>query len=398
MSQHIKNAKESHGASTRALHSGKISSHWTHSPVISPLYMSTTFETPDPGQAAFEYSRCDNPTRSELQGILASLESAKYALAFSSGLGALTTASYLLEAGQHVLCCDDVYGGTHRFFARCATRMGIETTFVDGLDVDNLTNLFRPGSTKMVWLETPTNPTMKILDVEKIVEHIKALDQSCIVVVDNTFMTPIFQSPLKMGADIVMHSCTKYINGHSDVIMGCLVTNNTDLYEQLKFNQNALGIIPSSFDCSQVIRSVRTLNVRVRRQAASAMEVAKFLESQPQVERVLYPGLESHPQHELARRQYSGFSGMISFYLKSNQGDESVKLVKAVKVFHIAVSLGCVCSLIEIPSLMTHSAVPEEARLKLGISDNLLRISVGLEDVDDLINDLKQAFSVAYES
>lgn len=366
--------------------------------------MSTTFETLDPGHADYEYSRCDNPTRTELQGILASLESAKFGLAFSSGLGALTTASYLLKSGQHVLCCDDVYGGTNRFFRQCASRMGIETTFIDGCNLDSLVASFRQGQTKMVWLETPTNPTMKIIDVEKIVQLIKGLDKECIVVVDNTFMTPIFQSPLKMGADIVMHSCTKYINGHSDVIMGALMTNNKELYDQLKFQQNALGIVPSSFDCSQVIRSIKTLNVRVRRQAATAMEVARYLESLPQVKKILYPGLESHPQHELAKRQYSGFSGMISFYVKSaprsskaiEGAEEALKIVKAVKVFHVAVSLGCVCSLIEIPSLMTHSAVPEAQRLSLGISDNLLRISVGLEDAHDLINDLKQAFEAAY--
>lgn len=363
--------------------------------------MSTTFETLEPGHADFEYSRSDNPTRTEVQKILATLESAKHGLAFSSGLGALTTASYLLRSGQHVLCCDDVYGGTHRFFACCASRMGIETTFVDGVDVSNLVNNFRAGTTKMVWLETPTNPTMKILDIERIVKEIKALDENCIVVVDNTFMTPIFQSPLKMGADIVHHSCTKYINGHSDVIMGALMTNNQELYDQLKFQQNALGIVPSAFDCSQVIRSIKTLNVRVARQATSAIEVAKFLETIPQVEKVLYPGLKSHPQYELAVRQCSGFSGMISFYVKSSYADkgiEAIKVLQAVKVFHTAVSLGCVCSLIEIPSLMTHPAVPEVERLKLGISDNLLRISVGLEDVGDLISDLRQAFEAAYGS
>lgn len=389
--------KNSYGQATNALHSGNQSMHWTHSPIMAPLYMSTTFETLEPGRASYEYSRCDNPTRAELQSYLSALESAKHALAFSSGLGALTTASYLLESGRHVLCCDDVYGGTNRFFSRCASKMGIKTTFVDGILIENWTNNFKLGQTKMIWIETPTNPTMKIVDVEQIVKAIKQLDSECIIIVDNTFMTPIFQSPLKMGADIVMHSCTKYINGHSDVIMGTLITNNDKLYEKLKFFQNALGIVPSAFDCSQVIRSIKTLNVRVRQQAANAMLVARYLEQrQPNVSVVLYPGLESHPQHKLACEQYSGFGGMISIYVDSINGDEAIKIVKAVKVFHTAVSLGCVCSLIEIPSLMTHSAVPELERTKLGINDNLIRLSIGLEDPEDLINDLEQAFKAAY--
>lgn len=392
------NEKKCHGQSTNALHSGLASEHWTHSPVITPLYMSTTFETLQPGEAQFEYSRCDNPTRTELQSHLKSLESSKYALAFSSGLGAMTTTSYLLESGQHVLCCDDVYGGTNRFFTHCLSRMGINTTFIDGITVQNWIDGFLPGKTKLVWIETPTNPTMKIIDVENVVAKVKELDSECVVVVDNTFMTPIFQSPLKMGADIVLHSCTKYINGHSDVIMGALMTNDHKLYQRLKYLQNALGIIPSAFDCSQVIRSIKTLPIRVKQQETSAIVIARYLEKHPSVEKVLYPGLESHPQHHLAVKQYKGFSGMISIYIKTVTGNEAVKIVQAVKVFHAAVSLGCVCSLIQIPSLMTHSAVCEEERLKLGITNNLLRLSIGLENVEDLIQDLEQAFVSAYES
>lgn len=418
MTSHAMDEHAHRKAVTQIMHAGNSSSHWTYSPVMPPLYMSTTFETLEPGVAMYEYSRCDNPTRTELQRYLAALESAKHALAFSSGLGALTTVSYLLKSGQHVLCCDDVYGGTNRFFSHCSTRMGIETTFIDGVSLSNWLNAFRKGQTKLVWIETPTNPTMKIVDISNIVNHIKELDAECIVVVDNTFMSPLFQSPLKMGADIVMHSCTKYINGHSDVIMGAIMTNNEDLYKRLKFMQNALGIVPSAFDCSQVIRSIKTLDVRVRRQQSSAMLIADYLESDKcsaYVERVLYPGLKSHPQHELAEKQCSGFSGMISIYLKpssienglssdkNNNKDRdasarAVKLVQSVKVFHTAVSLGCVCSLIEIPSLMTHSAIPEKVRSGLGVTDNLVRLSIGLEDPQDLIEDLKIAFQRAYES
>jgi len=392
----LSNESRNSGQSTKALHSGNKSSHWTNSPVVSPLYMSTTFETLEPGQSSFEYSRSDNPTRAELERHLKSLESAEYALAFSSGLGALTTVSYLMESGQHVLCCDDVYGGTNRFFSKCATRMNIKTTFVDGTVLENWTDNFVQGKTGLVWIETPTNPTMKIMDVEKIVDAIKKLDSKCIVVIDNTFMTPIFQNPLKYGADMVMHSCTKYINGHSDVIMGCIMTNDKILYDRMKFLQNALGIVPSAFDCSQVIRSIKTLAVRVRQQSASAMKIAKHLEKHPMVERVIYPGLESHPQHSLAVKQYSGFSGMLSIYIKSIKGDEAIKMVQAVEIFHAAVSLGCVCSLIEIPCLMTHSAVPEEERIKLGITKNLIRLSIGLEDAEDLIHDLDRALEAAF--
>lgn len=384
---------EEMGFATRALHSGEKASHWTYSPVVAPLYMSTTFETLDPGNAMYEYSRCDNPTRAELQKSLRSLESANYALAFSSGLGALTTTSYLLKAGQHVLCCDDVYGGTNRYFSKCLNLHGIDTSFVEGTILSNWVDNFIPGKTKMVWIESPTNPTMKIIDIERVAEEIKKLDPECIIVVDNTFMTPVFQSPLKMGADIVLHSCTKYINGHSDLILGAIMLNDQKLYERLKFFQNALGIVPSAVDCMLVSRSIKTLQVRVRQQAKSALEVAQFLEKHSYVDRVVYPGLKSHPQHDLALKQYSGFGGMISIYLKSDGKEEAVKVLQAVNIFKTAVSLGCVCSLIEIPSLMTHSAMAKEERERLNMTDNLLRLSIGLEDVDDLIKDLDQALS-----
>lgn len=360
--------------------------------------MTTTYENLEPGQAEYEYSRPKNPTRTELEKYLASLESAKYALSFSSGLGALTTTSFLLKSGQHLLCCDDVYGGTHRFFTKCIGRMGIDVSFVRNLDVEGWLEHFRPGVTKLVWIETPTNPTMKITDYQNLSLAVKKLDPECLIVVDNTFMSPVLQNPLKLGADIVMHSCTKYINGHSDVIMGALMLNNDDLYAKLTFFQNALGIVPSAFDCSQVIRSIKTLDLRVKRQAESAMKIAKFLEGHDGVSQVMYPGLESHPQHELAVKQYpSGlYGGMISFYVKSDDGSKALKLVQSTKVFHLAVSLGCVSSLIEIPSIMTHSAVPEDERNRLGMTDNLVRLSIGIEDVDDLIHDLLQAFQIAF--
>lgn len=360
------------------------------------MYLTTTFEVREPGNAVYDYSRSDNPTRTELQRVLASIETAKYALAFSSGLGALTTVSYLLESGQNILCSDDVYGGTFRLFSRCIARMGIDTTYVDGTVVKNWVDNFKPGKTRLVWIDTPTNPTMKIIDIKSVVQEIKRLDEECIVVVDNTFITPVFQSPLKLGADMVMHSCSKYIGGHSDIIMGALMTNNTKLYEQLKFYQNSLGVVPGVFDCWLMIRSIKTLEIRVRHQTANAMKVAEFLESHKYVEGVLYPGLKSHPQHELCTRQCTGYGAMLSMYIKSTKGDEPSNFVRAVEVFRAAESLGCVCSLIEIPSLMTHASVPEENRNKLGITNNLLRLSIGSENVQDLISDLEGAFKKVY--
>lgn len=390
-------AVESYGSSTRALHAGSKPSHWTHSPIMPPLYMSTTFEVLDPGNAFYDYSRSDNPTRTELQNIMAALEFAKYSLAFSSGLGALTTITYLLESGQHVLCCDDVYGGTFRLFDKCLSRMGIETTYVDGIVAGSWAKSFRPGKTKMVWLETPTNPTLKVIDIEAVVAEVKAIDPECIVVADNTFMSPIFQNPLKLGADIVSHSCSKYLGGHSDIIMGAIMTSNEKLYSQLKFFQNSLGITPSTFDCHLMIRSIKTLQIRVNAQEANAIQLAKYLEKHPKIEKVIYPGLESHPQHELVKRQCSGFGAMLSIYVKELNGLESGKIMRAVKIFHPAESLGCVCSLIEVPALMTHASVPEVERAKLGITNNMLRLSAGTENIQDLIQDLEQALDYTYK-
>lgn len=391
------NSNKSYGLTTRATHSSTLPSEWAHSPIVPPLYLTTNYEVLEPGNAVYDYSRGGNPTRTELQKYLASLESTEYALAFSSGLGSITTLTYLLEAGQHILSCDDVYGGTFRLFSRCVSRMGIETTYVDGVELANWTKNFRVGKTKMVWIETPSNPTMKVIDVKAVVQAVKALDKECLVVVDNTFMSPVFQSPMKLGADIVMHSCTKYIGGHSDIIMGALMLNDKSLYDRLKFLQNSLGIVPGNYDCSLMIRSIKTLEVRVRQQTANAMKIAEYLEAHDKVEKVLYPGLKSHPQHELATRQATGYGAMLSVYIAAPKGDEPVKLVRAVKLFHPAESLGCVCSLIEIPALMTHASVPKDNRLKLGITDNMLRVSIGIENVEDLIGDLESAFKSVYE-
>ena len=385
-----------YGLSTRVTHSSTKPSDWAHSPIVAPIYLTTTFEVLEPGNAVYDYSRSDNPTRTELQKYFANIEKAKYSLAFSSGLGALTTLTYLLQTGQHILCCDDVYGGTFRLFSRCTARMGIETSYVDGTELKNWEANFRVGKTKMVWIETPTNPMLKIIDIVAVVKAIKSLDKDCIVVVDNTFMTSVFQLPLELGADIVMHSCSKYMSGHSDIIMGCVMLNNDQLYKELKFYQNSLGITPSPYDCAMMMRSLKTLDIRVRQQTTNAMKIAQYLEAHELTDRVLYPGLESHPQHKLAVQQSTGFGAMLSVYIKLRHGDEPFKFMRAVKIFHPAESLGCVCSLIEIPAIMTHASVPKESRQRLGISDNLLRLSVGIENVEDLIADLDAAFQEVY--
>jgi cystathionine gamma-lyase len=385
-----------YGLTTRASHSGADPNDWTYGPIVPPIYPTTTFKVGEPGKAVYDYSRCDNPTRTELQKTLASLESTEYALVFSSGLGAITPFAFLIGTGKHILSCDDVYGGTFRLMSRCFNNLGIETTYVDGVKLSNWTDNFRVGQTKLVWVETPSNPTMKVIDIKAVVDAVKKLDKECIVVVDNTFITSVYQSPIKLGADIVMHSCSKYMGGHSDIIMGALMLNNKDLYDRFKFFQNSLGIVPGTHDCHLMLRSVKTLEIRVRQQTANAMRIAEWLEAHDKVEKVLYPGLKSHPQHELAARQCTGFGAMLSVYIKAPKGDEPFKFVRAVKLFHCAESLGCVTSLIEIPAFMTHSSVPKDNRMKLGITDNMLRVSIGIENVEDLIGDLDNAFKQVY--
>jgi cystathionine gamma-lyase len=324
---------------------------------------------------------------------LAPLEKAKYALTFSSGLGATTTLSYLLKSGDSVLSVDDVYGGTNRFFRQCASRMGIHIDFVDMRDLD-LTEKALKDSTAMVWIETPTNPTLKLVDIKAVCEIVRKRLPKCFIVVDNTFASSFFQNPLQLGADIVMQSLTKYMNGHSDVVMGAIMLNDDELYEKMKYLQNACGAIPSPFDCYLVNRGLKTLHVRMREHQSNGMKVAQWLSTNPRIEKVLYPGLESHPQHELYKRQMKGFGGMISVYLK---GDlcQTLDFFKHLQHFCCAESLGGYESLVEHPALMTHASVPAEQRATLGITDNFVRISVGLEDVDDLIKDLDQALHKA---
>jgi len=323
-----------------------------------------------------------------MEDCVATLEGGSYGLAFASGSATCMSIIHLLSSGDHVICGDDVYGGTNRYFNKVATPCnGISFTFVDTTNPENIRGAIQEN-TKMVWLETPTNPTLKITDIKRACEI--AHEKDLIVVVDNTFMSSYFQRPLLLGADIVMHSMTKYMNGHSDVVMGVLATNSEDLFTRMKFIQNSIGAVPAPFDCYMVLRGLKTLHLRMQRHASNALEVATFLEQHDKVEKVTYPGLASHPQHELASKQMTGFGGMVTVYLKGGL-KESTRFLEALKLFALAESLGAVECLAEHPAIMTHAAVPREQRALLGISDSLVRLSVGVEDIADILSDLVQA-------
>eukprot|EP00455_Lapot_gusevi_P013053 TRINITY_DN1629_c0_g1_i1.p1 TRINITY_DN1629_c0_g1~~TRINITY_DN1629_c0_g1_i1.p1 ORF type:complete len:391 (+),score=157.33 TRINITY_DN1629_c0_g1_i1:74-1246(+) len=376
------------GFGTIAIHAGDQIEPRTGA-VCTPISLATTYVQESPGEhRGFEYSRTNNPTRFTMEKCLATLEHAQYGLAFASGSAATGTLINMLKSGDHVISIDDVYGGTQRFFRRVAAPCyGVEFSFVD-FTVEGALEAAFTEKTKMVWCETPTNPTLKIADIEKVAKLAK--QHNCLLVVDNTFASPYFQTPLDLGADIVVHSITKYINGHSDVVMGFVATSNTEVYEKLKFLQNSLGAVPAPFDCYMVLRGVKTLHVRMRQHEQNAIAVAQFLNSHPKVERTVFPGLESHPQHEIAKKQMRGFGGMITFYLKGGLV-QSRQFLEALKLFVCAESLGAVESLAEHPAIMTHASVPAEQRRELGISDNMVRLSIGIEDIADIIHDLSTA-------
>lgn len=376
--------------------------------VMTPIYQTSTYAQASPGQhKGYEYSRTDNPTRTVLHNQLAALEGGENCLVFSSGMASIDAVLNLLQAGDHVVAGDDLYGGSYRIFTKVAVHRGITFTFVDPNDDEKLRAAFTPA-TKLVWIETPTNPMMNLIDIRKVADI--AHENDCLLCVDNTFMSPFNQRPIELGADIVMHSMTKYINGHSDVVMGALIMNDREmkppkrmwtdpnfaapktLYARLKFLQNAIGATPGPFDCFLVLRGIKTLAVRMERHNANAAKVAAYLEGHAKVESVRYPGLPSHPGHELARSQMRGFGGMITFFLKGGL-DESRRFLETVRLFTLAESLGGVESLIEHPAIMTHASVPPDVRAQIGLTDNLIRISVGLENVDDLIRDIEQALA-----
>ncbi len=372
---------------TRAIHAGQQPDPSTGA-IMTPIFQTSTYVQSSPGHhQGYEYSRTHNPTRDALEDCLASLEGGEHGVCFASGCAATSTIMHLLESGVHVVSGDDVYGGTYRLFTKVFRQMGIGFSFVDMTDLKAFEKSLTP-STELVWLESPTNPMLKISDISAIcdIAHARGIP----VLVDNTFMSPYFQSPLELGADMVVHSTTKFINGHSDVVGGAVVTNDDQIAEQLRFLQNSMGAVPAPMDCWLVMRGVKTLAVRMRQHEQNARIIAEFLDDHPGVEKTIHPSLESHPQHELAKEQMSGFGGMITFEVSG--GLESARqLLEKVELFALAESLGGVESLIEHPAIMTHASVPPEVRAELGISDGLVRLSVGIEDSDDLIADLEQA-------
>ena len=360
--------------------------------VVIPIHLSSTFarkKVEEPTQG-YEYSRTGNPTRKALESRLASLEDARFGLAFASGMAAETTlALTMLRAGDHVIAFDDLYGGTRRLFDRILSKnFQVEVSYVDARDPQNISRAIREN-TRMIWLETPTNPLMKLCDIRAISEISKKANM--LLVVDNTFMTPYFQNPLLLGADLVVHSTTKYLNGHSDSVGGALMLSDKNTYLLLKFNQNATGAILSPFDSFLVLRGIKTLAVRMKEHKKNAQQVADYLQEHPKVKKVNYPGLKSHPQYELAKKQMSGFGGMLSFEIVGGL-KEAEQFLGNLKIFSLAESLGGVESLIEHPARMTHASVPPEIRKQIGITDSLIRISIGIENIDDLIEDLDQAF------
>ncbi|WP_053970955.1 cystathionine gamma-synthase [Mangrovimonas sp. ST2L15] len=373
---------------TKTIHGGQ-----KHDPaygaVMPPIYQTSTYAQSTPGgHKGFEYSRTHNPTRQALENALASIENGTHGLAFGSGLAAIDAVMKLLKPGDEVISTNDLYGGSYRLFTKIFQDFGIKFHFVGMQDVSKIEDYINEN-TKLVWVETPTNPMMNIIDIKGVSEIAKK--HKLLLAVDNTFATPYLQQPLDLGADIVMHSATKYLGGHSDVVMGALVVKDEELADRLYFVQNASGAVCGPQDSFLVLRGIKTLHVRMQRHCENGKKVAEFLESHPKVEKVYWPGFEFHPNHEVAKSQMSDFGGMISFTTKGNNYEEAIKTVENLKVFTLAESLGGVESLAGHPASMTHASIPKEEREKTGVVDSLIRLSVGIEDADDLIEDLNQA-------
>lgn len=379
--------------STKAIHAGNepnLKDGGSGDPII-PIHLSTTFARSKVAipTAGYEYSRSGNPTRAALEKNLAELEDGKYAYAFSSGLAAITTVLLSLKQGDHILSIDDVYGGTRRLFNQVFANLGLTFTFADFSNGENIVPNVRPN-TKIIWIESPTNPLLKIVDIKSVCDF--ANSKNIMTVVDNTFASPFFQKPLNLGADITLHSMTKYIGGHSDTVAGCTVLNNEELALKIKFLQNAAGAILSPFDSFQILKGIKTLSLRMKKHEENAKQVIDYLSKNKKIKKIYYPGLPSHPNHDIAKKQMSGFGGMLSFELDLPL-EESVKFLESLKLIAIAESLGVVESLIEHPASMTHASVPKTDREKIGLTDGLIRLSVGIEDVEDIISDIDQALS-----
>ncbi len=359
--------------------------------IMTPVYQTSTFAQSSPGvHQGYDYSRAGNPTRAALEKALAVIENGQHALAFSSGVAATDAVIKLLSPGDEVIAAKDMYGGTYRLFSRIFEKFGIRFQYADTTDLGNISELVNPR-TKLIWVETPTNPLMNITDIAAVAALAKA--GGILLCVDNTFASPYLQNPLNLGADIVMHSVTKYLGGHSDVVQGALVMNREDLYEQLYFIQKSCGAVPGPQDCFLVLRGIKTLHVRMQRHCENGESIANFLRNHPRVASVYWCGFEDHPGYQTARKQMRGFGGMMSFTLKDESPENVRRVLTATKIFTLAESLGGVESLINHPATMTHASIPREERIKNGLTDSLIRLSVGLEDMDDLMEDLEKAIS-----
>lgn len=375
---------------TKAIHAGQEPDPSTGA-VMTPIYQTSTYWQKSPGDhQGFEYSRGTNPTRKALEACLAALENAKHGLAFSSGMGATDTVLRLLQPGDEVITGNDLYGGSYRIFTKVYAKYGIKFHFLDLSKPENMLPYIN-DKTKLVWIETPTNPTMQIIDIEGIAKITK--ERKLILTVDNTFASPYLQNPIDLGADIVMHSVTKYIGGHSDVVMGALLLNDDQLYKDLWFIYNACGATPGPQDAFLVLRGIKTLHLRMKAHCENGEKVAHYLKNHPKIDKIYWPGFEDHPNHDIAKKQMRGFGGMVSITLKGADLQETFRVASSFKVFTLAESLGGVESLINHPTSMTHGSIPKEEREKVGVTDNLLRLSVGVEDIDDLLADLEQALS-----
>lgn len=373
---------------SKVIHAG-VSPDPATGAIMTPIYQTSTFVQEEPGvHKGYEYGRTHNPTRTALEANIAALENGAYGLCFSSGLGAMDTLLKLLSPGDEIISTNDLYGGSYRLITRVYGRFGIKSHFINLNDTAQLEKLINPR-TRMIWIETPTNPMLNIVDIRKVARI--ANKYGILTCVDNTFASPFLQQPLNLGADIVVHSCTKYLGGHSDAVMGAIVCNKKEIEEQLRFLQNACGATPGPMDCFLILRGIKTLHVRMKRACRNASRLAEYLVSHPAVNRVNFPGFKSHPGHELAASQMKDFGAMVSFDLKEDTSDAAKAVLRKFKMFSLAESLGGVESLVGHPATMTHASIPREERLKVGLTDSLIRISVGIEDFEDLKADLEQA-------
>jgi len=377
---------------TKVLHAG-IKSDPSTGAVMTPIFQTSTYEQKSPGNhKGFEYARSKNPTRSVLEANLAALENGKDAACFGSGLAAMDAIVKLLKTGDEIICCNDLYGGSYRLLTKVYAQFGISSKYVDMSEpasiVEHITE-----KTKLIWIETPTNPMLNLIDIKKTTAKVKRVRKNILVCVDNTFASPYLQNPLDLGVDIVLHSATKYINGHSDVILGAVITKKSSLGKKIKFIQNASGAVPGPQDCFLTLRGIKTLHIRVERACQNAKKIAKYLQSHPKVKNVYYPGFKSHPGHKIAKSQMKDYGAMVSFDLKTNTFGQAKKVLSNTKVFTLAESLGGVESLIGHPASMTHASIPKEERAKIKLTDSLIRLSIGIEHIDDLIGDLEKALN-----